>query len=338
MVCRIAFLRRPGDRLAGRHISTQQLASGLRSIGVQATYTSRMVKADYYAVDCIDDLDLLPDVPEDRKIAWIRRDVYNLTERFPVSGIGHLFASSRFVADAWPDNRITVLPDPVAMPHWVPPRMRWGVLYVGRVCRRKGISLLLNAFRFLHPRWNLTIAGPVLHDFSSLVESNGLNGGVYPRVRFTGELSPVAIARLYWRSECLVLPSQFEPFGRPLVEAAGWNCTPIAIKGSGGPDEILGHCSGQPGGPSRLLAEHNPLALARLIENVTTGTYGLSRSECRQLARRYQPSIIAQQFMESLTHGTPDLVPHPGSPANPARTPAGTSRPPDPASPANQPV
>ena len=300
MVCRIAFLRRPGGQIAGRHISTEQLVSGLRSIGVKATYTSRMVRADYYAVDCIDNLDLLPDVPEDQKIAWIRRDVYNLTERFPVSGIGHLFASSQFVADAWPDNQVTVLPDPIAMPPWVPPRLRWGVLYVGRVCRRKGLSLLLNAFRFLHPRWSLTIAGPILHDFSSLIEANGLNKGAWPRVTFTGELSPQAIARLYWRSECLVLPSQFEPFGRTLVEAAGWCCTPIAIKGSGGPDEILGAYSGQPGGPLRLLAEHNPLALAQTIKNVTTGTWGLSRLQCRQLAQRYQPSTIAQHFMEAL--------------------------------------
>lgn len=301
MVCRIAFLQPPSKdrRVAGRHISTQELVKGLRAIGVKAFCTKNLkAKADYYAVDCLDNIKWLPNVEPSRRIAWARRDVYHLTDRPAIEGVGHLFASSHFVARAWKDYPVTVLPDPVHIPSWIRPHIRHRLLYVGRVCRSKGIPLLLKALKFQHGLNHLTIAGPIVEDFQQMVRNYQLTY----HVKFTGELSHWQVLRLYRQSKCVIVPSQAEPFGRAIVEAWANGCTPIAIAGSGGPEETLRQASLD---KFPYLVEHDPKRLSDAISRVTGADYdGISHrldyDHCRQLAAPYEASVIAQRFMDHL--------------------------------------
>lgn len=331
MVCDIAFLHRFNEpSWSGKRRSTEALIAGLREIGVKVVYTSKQgIAAHYYAVDNIDDLDLLPSVDKSRRIAWIRRDMTGDPKgRIEFDRPGHLFASSQAVAKAWLSYEPIVLPDAVISPG--PQAVMRGqtrALYVGRVCRSKGIPLLLKAMAFMQPCWHLDIVGPITGNFMPLVKSLRLqctnlskkeryelllgktepdpglatlsgnvifkncSTGPKASVTFHGEQPYWRVQRFYAGARVAAVPSQHEPFGRAIVEALSHGVKPVAIKGSGGPEEIL---------PAHFLCEHNPLRLADHMRHFWF------KDDLRQLAQRYQPSIIAQQFMEALTHGTAD--------------------------------
>lgn len=312
MVCRIAFLHRPNEPAwSGKRRSTEALVMGLRQIGVNAVYTSDLsIEADRYAVDCIDDLDLLPSADKARQIAWIRRDrLLSPSPRFDFSSPKHLFASSQFVAKAWPEYSITVLPDAAtAGPKWAPViNGVHRVLYIGRVCRAKGLPLLLKAMAFLEPHWHLDVVGHIYDDFKPLIKSLRLQSSNLTRQERYEALAGVGYAskqsgpkasitfhdeQPYWRvqrffagASVVVVPAQNEPFGRAIIEALTHGKPAIAIKGSGGPEEIL---------PSHYLSDHNPAQLAYAIKSARFS------DDLRQIAERYQPKVVAQQFMTHL--------------------------------------
>ena len=316
MVCRIAFLHRPDEPTwSGKRRSTEALITGLRQIGVKAIYTSdRDIKANYYAVDCIDDLGLLPSVDRSRQIAWIRRDVTQPpSPRFDFDPPDHLFASSQSVASLWTDYRVQVLPDAVAVPRLRMPfniKRFWHVnrvLYVGRVCRSKGIPLLLKAMAFLDPHWHLDVVGFPFADFTAIVKSLRLQGtnlsaqeryealagighphnqcGLKASVTFHGEQPYWRVQQFYANATVIVVPAQSEPFGRAIIEALGHGKPAIAIKGSGGPEEVL---------PIRFLSDHNPLRLADTIR------HAYFSEDLKAIAARYQPKVVAQQFISYL--------------------------------------
>lgn len=311
MVCHIAFLHRPEEpHWSGKRRSTEALIAGLQQIGVKAVYTSNQdIDADYYAVDCIDDLSLLPSVDKFRQIAWIRRDVTQiLSPRFNFEPPGHLFASSQFVAQAWREYPVIVLPDAAIAPRWTPVvGGKHRLLYLGRVCRAKGLPLLLKAMAFLDYYWHLDVVGHIYDNFKPLIRSLRLQGSILEKqeryealagighplnqsgpkasVTFHGEQPYWRVQRFLAGATAVVVPAQREPFGRAIIEALAYGKPAIAIKDSGGPDEIL---------PIRFLSEHNPLKLADTIR------HAYFSEDLKAIAARYQPKVVAQQFMEHL--------------------------------------
>jgi|GEM_PF-6246388 len=328
MVCRIAFIHRPDEPYySGKYRSTKELVYGLNKIGVNAIHTNNLfIDADYYAVDCIDDLDLLPNVDNSRKIAWIRRDVTKpITPRFEFEPPGHLLASSQFVANEWPGYDVTVLPDAVKIPHFkLDIRLtQKRLLYVGRICRLKGIPLLLKALYHLEDfQWHLDIVGPILEDFIPMLKSLRLVntafsrqekeymrlGKGYPQsfryagptstVTFHGPLPYWQVSWLYQRSRIVIIPSQFEPFGRAVIEALAHRRPPIAIYGSGGPEEIMPHkddsryCS--------FFSDHSPLSLATSIRGIQYRIVNddIFQSNLTKMVEPYRPESIAKRFVE----------------------------------------
>lgn len=315
MVCDIAFLHKSNEPTwSGKRRSTEALIYGLQQIGVKAIYTDNLkIKAIYYAVDCIDDLTLLPNVDKARQIAWIRRDVTQPpTPRFDFDPPGNLFASSQSVANLWSNYQVHVLPDAVVLPKLGTffNIKRWQinqVLYVGRVCRSKGIPLLLKAMAFLDENWHLDIVGFPFADFTALVKSlrlqssnlsrqeryEALAGIGHPHnqagpkasVTFHGEQPYWRVQRFYAGADVVVVPAQNEPFGRAVIEALAYNKPAVAIKGSGGPEEIL---------PEDYLSNHNPLHLAEAIRGAHFN------SSLKIIAKRYEPKVVANQFMNYL--------------------------------------
>lgn len=108
------------------------------------------------------------------------------------------------------------------------------LLFVGQGVQRKGLHLLLEAWRRVRPRgWTLRVVASRLDPaMRELLEA-------CPAVAYTGAVSDVELSRLYSESSALVLPSLVEGFGLVLGEALAGGCTLIASTNTGLPDYEL---------------------------------------------------------------------------------------------------
>lgn len=140
---------------------------------------------------------------------------------------------------------LTIRPNPVAVAtEPTPPPPSEGdvhVLFVGRICRTKGLANLLEAVGFLD-NVRLTIAGPDDRDgtASALVErAASLPAG---RVTFRGWVTPAERDALIASAHVCVLPSITENFGNFAVEAAAAR-RPVIVTRTSGVAEFLGEAA-----------------------------------------------------------------------------------------------
>lgn len=155
------------------------------------------------------------------------------------------------------------------------------LLFVGNAQDpRKGIKVLLEAMRLLPPSVRLDIVDqgePEKNYAPHLVRALGLN----ERVRFTGRLTLGELVSCYRKARVLVLPSRFEGFGLPVVEALGC-ATPVVVTEAGSLPEVVGRDQGgltvPPEDPEALA-----LAIHRLLSNpqlaLEMGRLGRKRME-----------------------------------------------------------
>jgi glycosyltransferase involved in cell wall biosynthesis len=120
--------------------------------------------------------------------------------------------------------------------HHLPERF---ILWVGQIYPPKNFGRLVRAFAKLAGEFEhtLVIAGEPRRDASgdlALVRELGLGD----RVRFTGWLSHDDLPALYNLAELFVLPSLYEGFGIPLLEAMACGC-PVVTSRTGSPPEIV---------------------------------------------------------------------------------------------------
>jgi len=134
------------------------------------------------------------------------------------------------------------------------------ILYVGTLQPRKNIETLIKAFekiKKLYPEFKLTIAGKKgwLYDkIFNQVADLGLENDVY----FTDYITNNQLVYLYKNAFCFVLPSFYEGFGIPLLEAMSYNCPVIASYSSSLPEV---------GGDAVLYFDpNNPLDLVEKIK------------------------------------------------------------------------
>ncbi|NMB84444.1 glycosyltransferase family 4 protein [Candidatus Roizmanbacteria bacterium] len=112
------------------------------------------------------------------------------------------------------------------------------ILYVGTIQPRKNIDTLIKAFADFkreNEEYKLIIAGKKGWLFESvfdLVNELGLSDSVY----FTDYISDRQLAYLYQNAFCLVLPSFYEGFGIPVLEAMSFGCPVIASFSSSLPE------------------------------------------------------------------------------------------------------
>lgn len=112
------------------------------------------------------------------------------------------------------------------------------ILYVGTLQPRKNISLLISAFdKFVkkHPKYSLIIAGKKgwLYDeiFTQVKRLNHSD-----KIQFTGYVNDQELIYLYQNAECFVLPSLYEGFGIPILEAMSYGCPVISSNASSLPE------------------------------------------------------------------------------------------------------
>jgi len=165
-------------------------------------------------------------------------------------------------------------------------------LFIGSMSPRKGPEVAIRATAELISRGldvKLLIAGSGREDFINhcrgLVESLGISA----YVEFTGFISDPYDA--YFNSDCLLMCSEYEAFGRVTAEAMS-ACLPVIGKNSGGTPEII--VDGQTGylydTPAELAARMSELAQNRPLSR-ELGQAGWERARERFSIDDYSENI-----------------------------------------------
>lgn len=169
-------------------------------------------------------------------------------------------------------------------------------LYVGRLSSEKAIDVLLHAFvevRKTLPQAKLKIvgAGPQMDALVSLGDALGLA----ECVTFLGSMDLAALSREYLRADCLVLPSQSEPWGLVVNEALHFGC-PVVVSENCGcvPELVINGVTGYSfrAGDTREMAEG-------MIKVVSARTDPLERSRsCLKVIATFNPETSARQTLQ----------------------------------------
>lgn len=112
------------------------------------------------------------------------------------------------------------------------------VLYVGTIQPRKNITTLIEAFSKFqqkYPKLKLIITGKKGWLYEKIFQ-RVVDLGLEKEVYFTDFISDQQLAFLYQNAFCFVLPSFYEGFGIPLLEAMGYSCPIISSFNSALPE------------------------------------------------------------------------------------------------------
>jgi glycosyltransferase involved in cell wall biosynthesis len=159
------------------------------------------------------------------------------------------------------------------------------LLFVGGLQPRKDPGTAVEALAKLDPGLRLVFAGPPLRESRELVE-HVRRLRLSSRVEFTGYVRKAELAALYRGASCLVLPSLYEGFGLPLLEAMA-SGTPVVATTAGALPEVAGDAAVlvEPGNPEGLAAGVER-ALADSERLVAAGLERSRRYSWAETARR----------------------------------------------------
>jgi glycosyltransferase involved in cell wall biosynthesis len=145
------------------------------------------------------------------------------------------------------DIQIRVMPLGIDTDTFIPSREASetvNLLFVGRISRLKQLELCLESLSYLEKHQEkkvaLTIVGPIsdadyYEDLLSLTAALNLKD----KVSFVGMIGQEQLVPYYQNADLLLLPSSHESFGMVLVEAMSCGIPVAALKGAGGPDELV---------------------------------------------------------------------------------------------------
>jgi glycosyltransferase involved in cell wall biosynthesis len=162
-------------------------------------------------------------------------------------------------------------------PHTAPPHIEPDgtpyLLFVGNVKPNKNLALLLSAFAQVQHRipHRLILAGK-LHGFGTNDEAVLRQAQSFgDRIRFAGEVHDPVLQHLYAGASALVLPSLYEGFGLPLLEAMALGC-PVLCSTAGSLPEIAGNAAlyFNPQSPEELAARLLQLNDTALMDSQRT--------------------------------------------------------------------
>jgi glycosyltransferase involved in cell wall biosynthesis len=146
-------------------------------------------------------------------------------------------------------------PDPAAE------RARSEVLCVGRAGDpNKGVKTLIEALALLPPEVTLTLVDEDTPENTGRKRAREL--GCHERLNLVGRVPTEELVRLYQRATLVAVPSRYEGFGLPAVEAMACGAPVVACR-SGALPEVLGV-----GGGGLLVKRDDPESLARGIHTL----------------------------------------------------------------------
>jgi glycosyltransferase involved in cell wall biosynthesis len=154
------------------------------------------------------------------------------------------------------------------------------MVFSGRLTQVKRPELLIDAFAAIageRPAWDLLVigGGPLAEDLIARLPERARS-----RVTFTGFLDdPATIAALYRTSDVLVLPSDYEPWGLVVNEAAAAGLAIVCSDVVGAAAELV-----REGVNGRLFPRGDGAALAQCLRDVTSeGRIDAMKSRSRRL-------------------------------------------------------
>ena len=167
-----------------------------------------------------------------------------------------------------------------------PPLKRFGTnvlgvtryLFVGRLIERKGLDVLLEAFRHLD-LGELWIAGdgPLGTTVEAAAAAN-------PRIRFFGYAEGEALADIYRQADVLMVPSLYEPWGLVVHEGLAWGLPVIVTDEVGAGDDLV-----DPGTNGYVVPPASSEALAEAMKAVARWT----DEQWKEAGRRSNETLAA---------------------------------------------
>ncbi len=145
-------------------------------------------------------------------------------------------------------------------------------LYVGRPDRHKNLAGLLQAFAQLGWDGELRIAGAADPRYTPELQGLAQHLGLAPRVRWLQYVPASDLPGLYQRAIALVMPSFWEGFGLPALEAMACG-TPVICSGLAGLAEVTGTAA-------LHIDPHQPAEIAQAMKALLTD--GALRDRLRQ--------------------------------------------------------
>jgi starch synthase len=192
--------------------------------------------------------------------AWVERQALESADAvIAVSGATRDDVLAHFET---PPERIHVVHNGIDTDHWAPDPgwdalARFGlapggryVLFVGRITRQKGISILLAAIRHLDPGIGVVLAAgqPDTPELAAEVEravEDARNTRTEGAVTWIPEqLDRLTLRQLYSHAAAFVSPSVYEPFGITNLEAMACHAPVVATRVGGVPEVVVDGVTG----------------------------------------------------------------------------------------------
>lgn len=167
------------------------------------------------------------------------------------------------------------------------------ILFVGTIQARKNVGALIRAFEHLAPEMpdaQLALAGGIT-DNSQAIVREAMQSPFAGRIRLTGRVEYQDLPAIYAGARVLVLPSKFEGFGLPMIEAMACG-TPVVANNASCLPEVAG------GAALLVDADDTPAfaaALRRVMEDETLRADLIARGY--QRAEQFRPEMCAQQMI-----------------------------------------
>ena len=135
------------------------------------------------------------------------------------------------------------------------------ILFLGGITPLKNIGNLLRAFARVATTHDvdLVLAGFKRWSFEQELAPIG-ELGLEDRVKYVGYVADEDLAALYSAAECLALPSWYEGFGIPIVEAMACGCPVVTSSGRHAAPEVAGGAAilVDPADPASIAAGSQP--------------------------------------------------------------------------------
>lgn len=164
------------------------------------------------------------------------------------------------------------------------------LFYAGRLAPVKGTDILLEAFAKLGEAGGAILRiggdGPLRSEY----ERAAAHLGIRDRVEFLGYLTRAEVLAHMCKATACILPSRYETFGIPAIEAAACGRPVIATR-CGGPDEIIEEATGL------LVPPEDAQALSRAMRELLDNPQRYSPDQIRaRCLERYSPQAIVDQY------------------------------------------
>jgi glycogen synthase len=206
--------------------------------------------------------------------------------------------AERLVDAGVPAEKVHVVPSGVVPADYAPGPDPLGdaggrprVVFVGRLARQKGVSVLVDAVaRLRTPGAQVVLVGdgPERRDLEAQAARLGLTE---ERLRFHGFVSHDQVPAVLTNADLMVLPSVYEELGSVLLEGMQAGVPIVASRTGGIPDAV--------GRAAELVPPGDPAALAAAIDRVLADPLRAAAMRARglQRARRYDWAVLGERIL-----------------------------------------